>query len=93
MGGVDCLLPPTAQSVAVHEKRKKQEVGGGGGGRGGAELLITAQQLHAQSDAPVPLPREDADVSSVDRRIEDVLLVDVIVAVSWKNLTKGKKVT
>lgn len=55
------------------------------------ELFITAQQLHAQRDAPVPLPREDADVSSVDGRIKDVLLVDVIVAVSWKNLTKGKR--
>lgn len=55
------------------------------------ELFVTAQQLHAQSDAAVPLPREDADVASVDRRIKDVLLVDVIVAISWKNLTMKKK--
>lgn len=57
------------------------------------ELLVTAQQLHAQGDAPVPLPRQDADVSAVDRRIEDVLLVDVVVAVSWKNLAEETKVT
>lgn len=55
-----------------------------------AELFIAAQQFHTQRDAPMPLPREDTEVSSIDWRIKDVLLVDVVIAVSRKNL-KGKK--
>lgn len=66
----------------MQEKGKKE----GGEEEGRRGLFITTQQLHAQRDAPMPLPREDANISGVDRRIEDVLLVDVIVAVSRKNL-------
>lgn len=33
-------------------------------------LIIAAQQLHAQSDALVPLPGDDADVPGVERRLE-----------------------
>lgn len=51
-----------------------------------AELLVAAEQLHPQGDALVPLPRQDADVASVERRLEDVLPVNVVVAVSWKDL-------
>lgn len=54
-----------------------------------AELFIAAQQFHTQGDASMPLPREDTKVSSVDWRIKDVLLVDIVIAVSRKNL-KGK---
>lgn len=34
----------------------------------------------------MPLPRQDADVASVERWLEDVLPVNVVVAVSWKDL-------
>lgn len=51
-----------------------------------AELLVAAEELHPQGDALVPLPRQDADVASVERRLEDVLPVNVVVAVSWKDL-------
>lgn len=53
-----------------------------------SELLITAEQLNSQRDAPVPLPWQNSDVPSVDRRIKDVLLVDVVVTVSKENLTR-----
>lgn len=51
-----------------------------------AELLVAAEELHPQGNALVPLPRQDADVASVERRLEDVLPVNVVVAVSWKDL-------
>lgn len=57
-----------------------------------AELFIAAQQFHTQRDAPMPLPREDAKVSSVDWRIKDVLLVNIVIAVPRKNLIGKKKV-
>lgn len=75
--------PYSSEGGSAGERKK-------GGEEGWAELFITAQQLHAQRDAPMPLPREDANISGVDRRIEDVLLVDVIVAVSRKNLKEKK---
>jgi len=59
-------------------------VGGGGGAR--AALLVTAQQLHPQRDALVPLPRQDADVAAVERRLQEVLLVDVVVDVAREDL-------
>lgn len=65
--------------------------GGQEGQEEGAELFIAAQQFHTQRDAPMPLPREDAKVSSVDWRIKDVLLVDIVIAVSRKNLKRKKK--
>lgn len=34
----------------------------------------------------MPLPRQDADISSVERGLEDVLFVNVVVAVAWKDL-------
>lgn len=56
-------------------------------------LLITAQELHPKGDALVPLPRQEADVSAVERRLEDVLLVDVVVAVAREDLERRRKPT
>lgn len=50
------------------------------------ELLVTAQKLNSQGDALVPLPRQDADISAVERRLKDVLFVNVVVAVAWEDL-------
>lgn len=49
-------------------------------------LLVTAKELHAQGDALVPLPRQDADISPIERWLKDVLFVNVVVAVTWKDL-------
>lgn len=54
-------------------------------------LLVTAQQLHPKGDALVPLPGQDADVAAVERRLEDVLLVNVVVAVASKDLGRQKQ--
>lgn len=54
-------------------------------------LLVTAQQLHPKGDALVPLPRQDADVAAVERRLKDVLLVNVVVAVASKDLGRQKQ--
>lgn len=77
--------PYSSEGGSAEEKKGWEE-----GQEEVAELFIAAQQFHTQCDAPMPLPREDAKVSSVDWRIKDVLLVDVVIAVSRKNL-KGKK--
>lgn len=49
-------------------------------------LLVTAQKLHTKGDPLVPFPRQDAHVSAVERRLEDVLLVNVVVTVTRKDL-------
>lgn len=51
-------------------------------------LIVAAQQLHAQSDALVPLPGHHADVPGVERRLEEVLLVGVVVHVALEELQK-----
>lgn len=82
-----CLLPPGAESESVQSWVRREE--GGRSRRRGvfrAELLVAAEELHPYGDALVPLPRQDADVASVERRLEDVLPVNVVVAVSWKDL-------
>lgn len=72
-------------------KRDGRKAKRGEGGReeevgGGATLLVTAQKLHSQGDVVMPLPRQDADVLGVERRLKDVLFVNVVVAVAWENL-------
>lgn len=54
-------------------------------------LLVTAQELHPHGDALVPLPGKDADEPAVDRRLEDVLFVNVVVAVARENLRRRQK--
>jgi len=54
-------------------------------------LLITAQKLHSQGDALVPLPRQDTDISAVERRLKDVLFVNIVVAVTREDLEREKK--
>lgn len=76
-------------------KRKGRKAKRGEGGReeevgGGATLLVTAQKLHSQGDVVMPLPRQDADISGVERRLKDVLFVNVVVAVAWENLKRRK---
>lgn len=51
-------------------------------------LLVAAQKLHSQGDALVPLPRQDADVSAVERGLKDVLFVNVVVAVALEDLDR-----
>lgn len=53
-------------------------------------LIVAAEQLHAQSDALVPLPGDDPDVASVERRLKHILLVGVVVDVSLKKLKEKK---
>ncbi len=55
-------------------------------------LVITAQQLHAQSDALVPLPGDDSDVSSIERRLKQILLMGVVVDVSLEKLQTNAQV-
>lgn len=76
-------------------KRDGRKAKRGEGGReeevgGGATLLVTAQKLHSQGDVVMPLPRQDADVLGVERRLKDVLFVNVVVAVAWENLKRRK---
>lgn len=76
-------------------KREGRKAKRGEGGRekevgGGATLLVTAQKLHSQGDVVMPLPRQDADISVVERRLKDVLFVNVVVAVAWENLKRRK---
>ena len=91
------MLPPRAESKAVQvwlrrEKGRREEGAERGeeverrrrrrwGGRYRAALLITAQQLHSQGDALVPLPWQNANVSGVERRLKDVLFVNVVVTI------------
>lgn len=53
-------------------------------------LVVAAQQLHAQSDALVPLPGENAHVPGVERGLDDVLLVGVVVDVALEKLQRNK---
>jgi len=53
-------------------------------------LLRAAQQLWPQGDPAIPRPRDDADVPGVDRRVNDILPVCVIVKISLENL-EGKQ--
>lgn len=53
-------------------------------------LLIAAQKFHSKGDVLVPLPRQEAHVSAVERRLEDVLLVNVVVTVAWEDLDRGR---
>lgn len=55
------------------------------------ELLIAAEELDSQSDAFVPLPWQDAHVSAVQRRLEDVLLVNIVVAVPQEDLEREEQ--
>lgn len=59
-------------------------------GRSRAALLVTAQKLHSQGDALVPLPRQDADISAVEGGLKDVLFVNVVVAVAWEDLDRER---
>lgn len=70
--------------------REEEEVekGGGGGGGSGTALLITAEKLDSQGDALMPLPWQDADVSAIERRLKDVLFVNIVVAVAWEDLDR-----
>lgn len=54
-------------------------------------LLITTQKLHAQSDALVPLPRQDAHVSAVERRLKNVLFVNIVVRVTGEDLHRRRR--
>lgn len=67
------------------------ERGGGGGGGSGTTLLVTAKKLHSQGDALVPLPRQDADEAGVERRLEDILFVNVVVAVAGEDLSRRER--
>lgn len=74
----------------AQEVLERKEEGGAGKEETWAGLLVTAQQLHSQGDAPVPSPRQDADESGVERRLEQVLLVDIVVAVAREDLEVGE---
>lgn len=79
----------SAGVAQVEEKRKGR--GGGRWKRRGAVLLITAQKLNSQGDALLPLPRQDTDKAGVERRLKDVVFVDVVIAVAWKDLERGQQ--
>lgn len=49
-------------------------------------LVIAAQQLHAQCDALMPLPRHDSNKSGVERRLKQILLMGVVVNVPLEKL-------
>lgn len=90
------LLPPRAESKAVQVwlRRERRGERGEGDNRGGGGfwvvLLITAQEFHSKGDALVPLPRQEAHVSAVERGLEEVLLVNIVVAVTWEDLDKNE---
>lgn len=80
--------------MQVYQERERRE-GRGGTGRGRARsrrqetgdkywgvLLVTAQELHSQGYALVPLPWQDADVSAIEWWLKDVLFVNIVVAVT-----------
>lgn len=52
----------------------------------GSVLGGAAQQLGPQGDAAVPRPGQDAHVPRVDRRVDDVLAVSVVVEIPLENL-------
>lgn len=52
-------------------------------------LRCAAQQLRPQGDPAVPRPREDADVPGINRRVDDVLTVRVVVEIPLEHL-RGK---
>lgn len=54
--------------------------------RSASVLRCAAQQLRPQGDPAVPRPGEDADVSGIDRGVDDVLTVRVIVEISLEHL-------
>lgn len=54
---------------------------------GNVVLEVTAQQLHAQGDALVPLPGHNAQVAGVEWRLKQVLLMHVVVNVALENLS------
>lgn len=70
----------------VAEMRVEVASGAGSRDRSREVLLVTAQQLHSQGDALVPVPWQDAHISAVERRLKDVVFVNVVVAVTWKDL-------
>lgn len=91
------LLPPGGESKAVQvwlgrgirrEGGRDEEVEKGGAGPG---LLVTAQKLHSQGDALVPLPRQDAHVAAVERRLKYVRFVNVVVAVAREDLHREEE--
>lgn len=51
-------------------------------------LLCAAQQLRPQRDPPIPGPRKDPYVPRVDRRVDDVFSVGVIVKIALEHLVK-----
>lgn len=94
--GCVVLAPSGAGSETVHmwlrkegQREVKEEKEGGVGA-----LLITAQHLHSHSDALVPCPRQKADESGIEGRLEHVLFVHVVVTVAREDLQveqSGKK--
>lgn len=91
-----------AQEGQGQEGKGRGERGGGGGrerrkmrrsgvGRSRVVLLVTAKKLDSQGDAIVPLPRQDANVAAVERGIKDVVFVNVVVAVAWKDLDREQQ--
>lgn len=54
-------------------------------------LVVATEQLHAQSDALVPLPGEHAHVPGVERGLKDILLVRVVVDVALEKLQKKEQ--
>lgn len=73
--------------------KEEEEVEQGGRGEGGSRtsLLVTAEKLDSQGDALVPLPRQDANISAVERRLKDVLFVNVVVTVAWEDLDREQQ--
>ena len=51
-------------------------------------LLCAAQQLRPQRDSPIPGPRKDSYVPSIDGRVNDVFPVGIIVKIALENLVK-----
>lgn len=49
-------------------------------------LVITAQQLHTQCDALMPLPGNDSNIAAVKWRLKYIPLMGVVVSVALKKL-------
>lgn len=79
---------PSPQSHGDLKGLRSQEVVGPwkAGGPGDGEWPLTAQQLQAQGDAVVPGYRQDTHIASQDGRLEQVLLVGMVVPVAREDL-------
>lgn len=82
------FAPSGVVSEAVHQVAQEGEMGGGIKRReqGGGDLILAAQQLHSQCDALMPLPREHADKSGIERRVKYVLFVHIVITVAREDL-------